>query len=589
MNFDAVALLIIVFLLVFLLFKEAFHPAVSFMFAITSLVILGILSPKEALEGFSNEQVATIALLLVVSSVVKELDVVGIFFKRIVSDKVSYKEFLLRLTGMVSFLSAFLNNTPIVATLMPYVYEWGKKKGIPPSKLMIPLSYAAILGGTTTLIGTSTNLLVNGLAVEEGLKPLKLFDFSYVGVPAVILGSLYIVFIGSRLLPEREDIITRFLEKKREYIVETFVPNDSPIIGKTIAEAKLRNLEGLFLVEIIREREKVAPVSPNDVIKKGDILIFAGETEKVIELINHNFGFKLPNVCAVDMNGRVEVVEALIPPNSSLVGKRVKDIGFRGKFDAAILAIHRNGEKLKGKIGEIVLKPGDLLLILAGKDFYKRISGSNDLYIVTKLKELQSISDWKALFILISFLSAIFFSALSIVPLFYSLLVLISLFFLLKIISYSDVKRSIDPDLIIIASLSIALGKAMIETGLAKHLASLILSLVKPFGLVVSLFSVYLVTNILTEFMTNLAAASITFPVALSVAHSLSVNPEPFVLAVAYGASASFLTPIGYQTNLMVYGLGNYKFSDFLKIGLPMSIIYALITVTILSLKYFCL
>jgi len=586
MNFEAATLLIFILILIFLLYREVFHPAVSFVIIVTFLLILGILSPREALEGFSNEQIATIALLLVVSSIIKELNVTGYLFRKIINEKISYKRFLLRLMGTVSFLSAFLNNTPIVATLMPYVYEWGKKKGIPPSKLMIPLSYAAILGGTTTLMGTSTNLLVNGLAVEAGLKAFGIFDFSYVGVPAVIAGIIYMVLWGNKLLPEKKDAITRFLERKREYLVETFVPNNSPIIGKTVAEANLRNLDGLFLVEIIRREKRIAPVSPKDVIEKGDILIFAGETEKVIELINRNTGFQLPQVCSVDVNGRVEIVEALVLPNSSLVGKKVKDTDFRAKFDAAILAVHRNGEKLKGKIGDILLKPGDLLLILAGKDFWKRIADSNDLYVITKVKEICPVNEWKAVFILIAFLVAIFLSAISLLPLFYSLLVLISLFVVLKITSYSEIKKSIDLDLIIIASLSLAIGKAMIETGLAKYLADLILSFAEPLGIVASLFAVYLVTSILTEFVTNLAAASMTFPIALSIAYSLSVDPKPFVMAVAFGASASFLTPIGYQTNLMVYGLGNYRFLDFLKVGLPLSILYACVTITVLSLLY---
>lgn len=587
MNFESIALLTVIVILIFFLYKEVFHPAVSFLLAITSLLALGILSPDEALEGFSNEQVATIALLLVVSSVLKKLDVVDVIFRKIISYKISYRSFLLHLMVAVSFVSAFLNNTPLVATLMPYVYEWGRKKGIPPSKLMIPLSYAAIMGGAATLIGTSTNLLVNGLAVESGLKPFGVFDFSYVGLPAVIAGTLYMVFLGSKLLPERVDVITRFFEKKKEYVVETFIPDGSPIVGKTVVEAGLRNLDGLFLVEIIRKKSRIAPVSPSDVIKKGDILIFAGETEKVVELINRSSAFRLPKICSIDVDGKVEVVEALIPPNSSLVGKRVKDTDFRGNFDAAILAIHRNGEKLRGKIGEIVLKPGDLLLILAGKDFWKRVGSSNDLYVITKVKDLYPIKDWKVIFVLVGFLFAVILSALGKVSLFYSMLILISTFFVAKVISYSDVKRTLDLDLIVISSLSLALGTAMMKTNLAEYLAYLILSFAEPLGKVAVLFSVYLISNILTEFITNLAAASIVFPIALSVARSLSVTPEPFILAVAFGASASFLTPIGYQTNLMVYGLGNYRFSDFLKVGLPLSIIYSLITVTVLSLRYF--
>ncbi len=556
------------------------------MVIVTTFVVLGILTPEEALSGFSNKQIALISLLLIVSSVIKKFEITGYFFRKLVDENLSYRSFLARLMGVVSFLSAFLNNTPIVATLMPYVYAWGKKKGISPSKLLIPLSYAAILGGTATLIGTSTNLVVNGLTVEAGLKPLGIFDFSYVGVPAIIAGLFYMILLGNKLLPERKDIVSTFLDKKREYLVEAFVPTGSSIIGKTVKEANLRNLEGLFLVEIIRRKKRIIPVSPNDTIEEGDILIFAGETEKIIGLIRGNNGFQLPQVCSVNLNGKMEVVEALIPYNSSLVGKRVKDTDFRAKFDAAILAVHRNGEKLKGKIGEIVLKPGDLLLILSGKDFWKRVADSSDLYIITKVREILPVKEKKALFILITFLLAIFLSALGVFSLFRSLLILISIFVIFKIATYSEIKKGIDLNLVIIAALSLAIGKAMIKTGLAESLAKTVTAFTEPLGTVACLLAVYVVTNVLTEFVTNLAAASISFPIALSIANSLSVDPKAFILAVAFAASASFITPIGYQTNLMVYGPGNYKFIDFLKVGFPLSVLYMAITIGILSLMY---
>ncbi|WP_297446806.1 SLC13 family permease [Desulfurobacterium sp.] len=585
MGIQALILFASIAVLIFFLYKETFHPAASFTIVVSFLVVVGILTPHQALSGFSNEQIALIALLLVVSSIIKNFRITGYIFSRLMDESLSYKRFLLRLMGTVSFFSAFLNNTPIVAALIPYVYNWGKKKGISPSKLLIPLSYAAILGGTVTLIGTSTNLVVNGLAVNAGLKPLKIFDFSYVGIPAVVAGIAYMLIWGHRLLPDRKDAVSAFLEKKKEYLVETIVPEGSNIAGKTVEEARLRNLKGLFLVEIIREKERITPVSPKDVIKENDVLIFAGETERIIELVNGENGFKLPPVCSFG-DDKVELVEALVPQNSSLIGKRVKETNFRGRFDAAIVAVHRNGERLKGKIGNIVLKPGDLLLILAGKNFWDRVSDSDDIYVISRVREIVNIDQKKALPVLVGFFIAILLSALRIIPLFESLLFLISIFVVFRIATYSQIKRSLDLNIIIIAALSIAIGKAMVGTGLAQAIADVVVPFSVPFGITSALLVIYLITNVLTEFITNLAAASITFPIAVSVARKLSVEPKAFVLAVAFAASASFLTPIGYQTNLLVYGPGNYRFRDFLKVGFPLSLIYMFVTIAVLKLVF---
>ncbi len=585
MSIDILILLFVLIFLIYALYREIFHPAATFMIAVSILVIAGILEPSEALAGFSNEQIVIIVLLLLVSSIVQKTKIIDFYFSKILKEELSYRSFLGKMMLIVSSASAFLNNTPIVAMLIPYVYEWGRKKDIAPSKLLIPLSYAAILGGTVTLIGTSTNLVVNGLTVDNGLKAFDIFDFAYVGVPAVIAGFLYMMVLGNRLLPSREDLLKSYLQRKKEYTVETIVKADSELIGKSIKEAKLRNLKGLFLVEIVRKDKNIYPVSPEEVLEKGDILIFAGETEAITDLISSNIGLSLPETCNI-REEISQIVEVVVSNNSSLVNKKVRDTDFRAKYDAAILAVHRNGEKLKGKIGEIVLKPGDLLLLLTGKDFMKRAEDTTDFYIVSKVKDVVNIDKKKGSLILFSFIGIVILSTLKVISLFSGLLIFLAALVMTKTITYAEVKRSLDINLIIIAAFSIAIGKAMLDTGTADLIASSINEISSGFGVVGALAGIYIITNILTEFITNIAAASIAFPIALASASSLSVEPTAFILAVAYGASASFISPIGYQTNLMVFGVGNYKFSDFLKVGLPLSLIYMVICITILSVIF---
>ncbi|MEO2068338.1 MAG: SLC13 family permease [Desulfurobacteriaceae bacterium] len=586
MSFDSLVLATLLFFLLFALYKELFHPAAAFMIVITLLVLFGILEPKEALQGFSNPQVAVIVLLLVVTSVLKKFKTTALLFKKIVSENLSYEKFILRLMVFTSFLSSFLNNTPVVATLIPYVYNWGRKKKISPSKLLIPLSYAAILGGTATLIGTSTNLVVNALYIEAGYPSLRMIDFALVGVPAILLGITYMYFIGGRILPERKDALKSFYEKKREYIIETVVPHNSPVAGKTVQEARLRNLKGLFLAEIVRGKERILPVSPEDIIEKGDVLIFVGETEKIVELVKGEWGLKLPRACSIDTGKALEIIEAVVSHNSSLSGKKVKDTDFRAKYDAVILAVHRNGEKLSGKVGEIILKPGDLLLILAGRDFWKRVSDSDDIYVMTKVTELDKENERYGIVVLFLFVLTVILASFGVISLFNGLLLLLSLLIVLKVTTYGEIRKNIDLNLAIIAALSIALGHAMVKTGLADFLASNLINLVEPLGVTFALLMVYLITNLLTEFVTNIAAASISFPIALSVAEHFSVNPKAFVLAVAFAASASFLTPIGYQTNLMVYSAGNYRFSDFVRVGFPLALSYMFLTILLLKIFF---
>ncbi len=588
MNYDSIIILAGIIFLIIVLYKELLHPVTAFLIIIAVFSVFKILTPQEVLSGFANEQIAVITLLLIIGSVVQKTAVMdtlfGYFFRRVKT----YKGFMARMMLYVSSSSAFFNNTPLVAMMMPFVLSWSRDHNIAPSKLLIPLSFAAILGGSATLIGTSTNLLINGMAVENGYTTINIFDFSYVGVVMIILGLLYMLFFGHRLLPNRKTALTNFSEKTREYLVEAKVEAASPLIGKSIENAGLRSLKGLFLVELVRGTYRSSPVSPNRVIQADDLLIFAGETDYIVDLLKNQRGLSLNYSNDLVEREKAQIIEVVVSNNSTLINKKVKDANFRSRFDAAIIAVHRNGEKLRGKIGSIELRTGDVLLLIVGKGFYKRQENTNDFYFLSSVNEIHNISFKNRMLVMGGLLAAIVLAALKLIALFKGLIVLLVIIILFKLVSFSEIRKSINYELIAIAGLALALGKAMINTGTAEWLANGFIHLMQPFGIVGMLTGIFIITNMLASYMTNIAAVSIVFPISFSLAKSLLETGQitsiiPFILIVAYGASANFITPVGYLTNIMVYGSGNYTFKDFFKVGIPLVFIHLIVTVSILS------
>lgn len=590
-TFDLIVVLIVILFILISLYKELIGATFTFVIAAVTLGFFGILTPREILSGFANEQIAVIILLLLLGDIIRQTALVEILFDRIFKSAKSYRGFLSRMTLIIAGFSAFLNNTPLVAVMMPYVNSWCKRNNISPSKFLMPLSYAAILGGCATLIGTSTNLIVNGMVVDQtiipGLESLNIFDFAYVGVPMIFIGFIYLLFFGEKLLPEKDDVLNEFSKNTREYLVEAEIRKDSQLIGKTIEEAGLRNLKGLFLVEIIRKSFKISSVKPNVILQQDDLLIFAGDTEIIVEMINSDLGLRLPSVGMLYKKKQTEVVEIVISHNSSMINKTVKEIRFRAKFDAAVIAVHRNGEKISGKIGEIIIKPGDVLLLFTGADFVSRSSHTMDFYFISKVKDFQKLEQYKIWTLLAGPVLIILLAALKIVSLFMGLIVLIMVILAMKITNPKELHKAVDYNLALIIALSLALGTAMIKSGAAELIADLVITVFLPLGKVGLLFGIYFITAILAAYITNKAAVAIIFPISLTMAVNLNLPPMPFILVVSFAAAANFMTPIGYQTNLMVYGPGGYSFKDFFRVGFPLTIIYMIVTVTILSLMYF--
>ncbi|MCB0807153.1 MAG: SLC13 family permease, partial [Bacteroidales bacterium] len=472
---DILIISLVLLFIIVSLYIEIVGPAFTFLIGIIILGIFGILTPSEILSGLANDQVAVIILLLLIGDIIRKTDIIDWVFDKLFRETKTYRVFMSKMIFVVAGFSAFLNNTPLVAIMMPYVHRWSQRNDIPASKLLIPLSYAAILGGCATLIGTSTNLIVNGLVTDEqivpGLEPLELFDFTLVGLPMIIVGSVYLIFFGNRLLPAKKDVIDDFSSKAREYLVEAELRSNSKIIGKTLEEAGLRSLKGLYVVEISRGVHRLSAVSPTVILQEGDVLVFAGDTNTIAEMINSDIGLSLTQVGMFAKKTHTEVVEVVVSHNSTLISKTVRQAGFRGKFDAAILGVHRNGEKVTGKIGDVKLKAGDVLLLLTGDDFTKRSNDTKDFYLISRVREFRKLELWKSLTLIGGLLGAIALAALNVISLFMGLMVLMILIQILKIASPKDIPKSIDYNLALIIVLSLALGTAMIKTGMADLIA----------------------------------------------------------------------------------------------------------------------
>ena len=578
----------IVLVTIVFLYKEIYNAAITFLGAVGLLLLPGIISTKDVLSSFANEQVAVIIMLLVIGQFLKRSPVIENIFQKLFLKTKGYFSFTAKMTGFVSLFSGFMNNTPLVALLLPYVIDWGRKNKISPSKLLIPLSFAAIMGGGLTLIGTSTNLIANSIIVSKlGSEfELGMFSFFKIGAPLVIIGILYILIFGRKILPENKGMLSNFNDNTTEYLVDLLVKEGSPLVGKTIGDANLRNLNGLYLVEIVRpDKVRTAP-GPKEIMRAGDYLIFAGETDKIVDIVNMDLGLEMPNELG-KLTQKKEVVEVIIPYNSTLTGKKIKDTDFRSRFDSAIIAVRRDGEKLFGKIGEITLQKGDMMLCVAGHDFYKRVSRAKDLTLISNIRQLQDIEGKKSTSLIVATAISILLPALGLISLFQSLLFLFVFLLLTKIVLFGEVKRAININLIAIMGGALSIGVAMDKSGTAEYIASKGLSVLEPLGPIGMLAGVYLITNILAAYMTNIAAVSIIMPIALSFAQVHNFDVMPFVFCVAFAGSKTFLTPIGYQTNLMVYGPGGYTFKDYFKFGFPLTALFMVTTLIILKLIYF--
>ncbi len=583
-NFIQLYTLLVVIFLVVSLYKELFNPAFSFFICTVALLLPGIITPPELLKGLSNQQIIVIFLLILVTSGIR-LIFGSEMFTKLFSANLKPKAFLLRMMLTVSTMSAFLNNTPIVAFMIPYVKDWADRRGVAASKFLIPLSFATIVGGMITVIGTSTNLVLAGLMAEYNLPTLVYTDFLYLGMIVTVLAWIYLYFIGYNLLPENSNKLDALRENVKEYIVETEIFEGSTLITKTVKEAGLRNLQDIFLVEIIRDERIISPVSPDEVLEAGDLLFFSGNIQAIYNLIKEDNGLRIPKQDKLEVSGHFNFAEAVIPANSDLIGVRIKDSNFRKKFDVSIIAIHRNGKQVPGKVGEMVLAGGDFLLLLSGEN---RQNGTHekDLFFVSRPQKLDAPrSPWLKWFGFAAF-AFLLVGIIGYLPLFSVTIGILMAFVLFGILNIGVIRRELDLSLLMVLVCSLAIGVALEKSGTAALVAGWIIDGGKSFGSVAVLSALFLVTIFLTALVTNPAAVSIMFPIAMSLAEQMNLPSTPFFVAIAFAASGDFMTPIGYQTNLMVYGPGGYTFKDFIRVGTLFTILYGVVCIAFISFYY---
>ncbi|RRJ84503.1 SLC13 family permease [Aestuariirhabdus litorea] len=552
------------------------RPAFLFGGCLLGLYLLGLIERSQMLSNFINGSLLTLLLLLLVSVGLEKSRLLDWATRTLLNR--GERRSLLRLGSLAALLSAFLNNTAVVAALMGRI---ASQERIAPSRLLIPLSYGAVLGGTTTLIGTSTNLIVNSFVEAAGGTPLGLSDFMWVGIPLAVAGILACVLLGPRLLPSYPSV----KRQQRRYFAEARVEEGAPLVGRTVRENKLRQLDKLFLVELVRGERVIAPVSPDLLLEAGDRLLFNGETGNLQQL-DAIEGLALPHEAEGGEAIQGGMAEAVVSNTSSLVGKSLKHTGFRSRYDAAVVAVNRGHEQLSGKLGSIELQVGDCLLLSAGEDFEQRARDSGDLHLISSEQGGGRLSPRGSLVSLLAFITVIALAASGLLPLFDGLILLLSLYLLSGWVSVPELVQRFPYQLLLVIGSALGIAQVVQDVGLVDRAVALVVPDASSASPWVALLSIYLLTMVLTELVTNNVAAALAFPVAWGLAESLGVSTMPFVMVVAYGASASFLTPYGYQTNLMVYGAGNYRFVDYLRMGFPISLIYGLLVMWLVPLFF---
>lgn len=588
-----IALVLLLLVVVFVSFVwEKISPDLTAMALFVALIGLGLLAPKDAFSVFSNTAPLTVGAMFILSAALVKCGVIDRLSGLVESSgNWPYAAVMMVLVIFVAGISAFINNTPVVVVFLPVVLSLARKMQLAPSKLLIPLSYAAVLGGTCTLIGTSTNLVVNGILVGKGLPGFGMFELAWLGVPATLVGLVYMALLGKRLLPVRE-MLTSILsdEERREYITEAFVQPGAPTVGKTLPEAGLTRAKGIRVLEIVRDGIALYIDPQNVRLKAGDRLILGCRLKGIahtrrlegIDLVSEN-NLDLEQIASHEGS----LVEAVLTPHSGLVGHTVREVNFRQRFRMVVLALHRRGKNVREQIDTLPLQGGDVMLMMGTDQAIDALRNSEDLVLFDRARVPTKVQTGKMLFVVGIIAAVISTAAMGLIPIEVGAVAGCVIVCLARCLKSSEAYASIEWNILFLIYGMLAMGLAMEQSGAAAWIASGVVGGVHEFvpdayKSIAMLACIYLVTTILTEVLSNNAIAAVMAPIALSMAVELGVDPRPFVVAVAFAASAAFATPIGYQTNTYVYGVGGYRFGDFIKFGVPLNIVCFIVAMIVI-------
>lgn len=552
------------------------------------LIVLGLVSPEEGIEGFGNSATITVLAMFILSAGVTRTGVVQIARDWLIKyGGKNVSQQILVMGGIVGPITAFINNTAVVAIFLPIIEDWCKKRNVSPSKLLMPLSFVTILGGMITLIGTSTNILASGLSQKLGYGEFGLFQFTTLGIITFIIGILYLAFIAPKLIPNRKQTSGDLVSDEyglKDYVTEVIISPGSSLIGQTLRQSEIQRKFDVDVLELIRDGSQFPQPIADKVLNAGDILLVRGSSAELLKIkdqkgleIFPDVKFNKEDLETELSEGELGIAEVLILSNSRLIGSTLKDLRFRQRYNATVLAIRRGEELIRDRLGKVPLRFGDLLLVQGAKESFLGLQTTREL-LVMEQKELDNLRTNKAWIALAICLAVIVVAAFDLLPILVTALVGVVLMVITGCLKPGEIYGAVRWDVIFLLAGLIPLGTAMDKSGATKWLADALLSLGGNLSGYWILLFFFVATSLLTEVLSNNASVVLMIPIAVEVAESLNLNPYAFMFAVTFAASNSYMTPIGYQTNTMVYGPGGYKFTDFFRVGGPLNLLMAIVT-----------